>query len=354
MSLLFMASMDTGDSPSSFAKWSAAPAAPVINTTNPRFTGVNAWAGANPNINGADTFRHVLAAGTTDDLLIVGFAVRYEGALSGDGTASKGLIVLWGDAGVTQHITMGVAADGSISVRRGTATGTVLATSAVSTIALNVWNYIELKVLMHDTTGTVDVRVNGTSVISATGLDTKNAGTATVFSTVEFGGGGVGSTTRMRDMYICNGLNGNNDNFLGDCRVTALFPDVDSTPEEFTHSTGTSSFALLDENPPNGDTDYIESDIDGEITRVGLAALADTTHVIYGLQTVVYAKKDDAGAKSFRAGFFSDASTQNLADHVLSTSYVTYLDISELDPDGSVDWTPAQLNAAFVQVEVRP
>lgn len=351
MSLLFMSSFDTGDSPSSFAKWTAAPVAPTINTTNPRFTGANAWTVGNPNVGGTSTFRQSV---TPDDLMIVGAAVRYEGALSGDGTGGKGLLILMADAGVTRHITLGVAADGSVGVRRGEGNGTLIAQSAPGVISIDTWHYIELKVLLHDSAGTVNVQVDGVSVISATALDTKNAGTDTEFDMVEFGGGGVSATTRMRDIYICNGLGGNNDNFLGDCRVTALFPDVDSTPEEFTHSTGSSSFALLDESPPNGDTDYIESNIDGEITRVGLSALADTTHVIFGLQALNYARKDDAGAKSVRAGFFSDASTQNLADHALATGYVTYLDISELDPDGSVDWTPAQLNAAFVQVEVRP
>lgn len=353
MSLLYMASFDTGDSPASFARWTSAPTAPTINTTNPRFTGANAWTVGNPNIGGVDTFRQGLGAGA-DDVVIVGFAVRYEGALSGDNTGGKGLIVLYGDTFVTQHITMGVAADGSIVVRRGAATGTSLGASAAGVIALNVWNYIELKVKLHDTTGTVDVHVNGASVISATGLDTKNGGTAAVFDTVEFGGGGVSATTRMRDIYICNEVGSVNNNFRGDCRVSVVLPDADSTPEEFTLSTGTNSSALIDETTPNGDTDYIESDIDGEITRVGLSALADTTHTIFGLQTVLYAKKDDAGAKSVRVGLFSDASTQNLPDHVLGTSYATLLDISELDPDGSIPWTPTQLNAAFVQVEVRP
>lgn len=353
MSLLYVASFDTGDSPSSFARWTSAPTSPTINTTNARFTGANAYQNTNPNIGDGSTFRKGLGAGA-DDLIIVGAAVRYEGALAGDGVASKGLIVLWGDAFATQHITLGVAANGSIGVRRGGGNGTLLGSSAAGVIAINVWNYIELKVKMHDTTGTVDVHVNGASVLSLTGQDTKNGGTATIFDGVEFGGGGVSATTRIRDIYICNEVGSVNNDFLGDCRVTALVPDTDSTPEEWSLSTGTNSAALVDETTPNGDTDYIESDIDGEITRMSLGALADVTHTIFGLQTVVYAKKDDAGAKSFRAGFFSDASTQDLADHALGTSYQTWLDISELDPDGSVAWTPAQLNAAFVQVEVRP
>lgn len=352
MSLIFVASFDTGDTPASFAKWNAAPTSPTVNTTNPRFTGANSIVTANPNLGGADTCRKLLGTGE-DDLIIVGIAIRLEGSFITNENGGKGILRFGSDNMATLHNSVTISAAGAIRVFRGD-NATLLAASANGLIVTDVWNYIEVKIRLHDSTGTVDIQLNGTNVCSVTGLDTKNAGTKTVYDYIELGGGGASSTCRIRDLYVANEQGSVNNNFLGDCRVTALFPDTDSTPEDWTLSAGANSASLIDETTPNGDTDYIESDVDGEVTRVSLGALADTTHTIFGLQTVLYAKKDDAGAKSVRAGFFSDASTQNLPDHVLGTSYATLLDISELDPDGSIPWTPTQLNAAFVQVEVRP
>lgn len=351
MTLLFMESFDGGDASTANGKWTAVLASPTINTTNPRFTGANAWQIANPNL-ASDTYRKTLTAGA-HATFIAGIAWRPEGTLSGDAVSGKGLLVFRGDSNATTHLTLAVTSSGALRVRRGDATGTILGTTA-DLISLNTWYYIELKALISDTVGTVNVQVNGVSALSLTGLDTKNAGTNTTFDAVEFGGGGVGCTSRMRDIYICNGAGSVNNNFLGDCRVTHSVVNADSTPEQWTRSTGSDSFALLDEATPNSDTDYIEDAVDGEITRMGLVDLTDTTHAIFGIQTAVFAKKDDAGARSLRVGMFSDATLTNGADHALPTSYASIYDIFELDPDGGVAWTPTQLNAAFIQVEVRP
>lgn len=351
MSLIFVHSFDAGDS--GLGKFTAGISSPTINTTNARFTGANAWQVANPNIGGAETFRLTIPAGMDDDVIVVGIAIRYEGTLSGEGVGGKALLALSADGGTTTHTTLGVAADGSIGVRRGTASGTQIALSSAGAIVLNTWHYLELKVKLHDTTGTVDVHVDGASVISSTGLDTKNGGTDTLFDQVEFGGGGVGATTRMRDIYLLNEQGSVNNNFLGDVRVHALFPTSDSTPEEWDRSTGSDTFALIDETTPNGDTDYIESDVAAEVARVGMGDLSDTTHVVFGVQTTIYAKKDDAGSRSVRAAVVSDGNVENGADHVLGTSYATYRDVFELDPDGDIPWTPTTVNAVLTQVEVR-
>lgn len=351
MTLLFVSSFDGGDNTSAFGKWTNAPAAPTINTTNPRFAGSSAFQIGAAAMGSGTLFRQSLGTGE-HATMIVGAAYRAESSLAGADNSTVCLLAFRSDAGVTVHVVLTVTATGEMRVRRGSGSGTILGTSAPGVFTADTWHYVEMKVFLSDTVGTVDVQVDGVNVLSLTGQDTKNAGTETVFDQVEFGTFFV--TTRLRDIYVANGAGTVNNDFLGDCRVTALLPDADSTPEDWATSTGTSTFALIDEVPPNGDTDYIQSDVNGQISRVAFANLTDVTHTVYGVQTAAYARKDDAGARSVRVGIFSDATLGNGADHVLATSYTTKVDLFELDPDGAVAWTPAAVNAAFVQVEVRP
>jgi hypothetical protein len=74
---------------------------------------------------------------------------------------------------------------------------------------------------------------------------------------------------------------------------------------------------------------------------------------VFGIRVTSWARKDDAGAASFRNGIFSDATVANGADQALSTSYASYSDIFQDDPDGDVQWTTAAIDALKVQVEVR-
>lgn len=353
MTLLFTSSFDGGDNTSAFGKWSNAPTTPTVNATNPRFAGSNAFSIGGTALGSGNLFRQSLGTAGEHATVIVGAAHRWESVLTGADNSTVGLMAFRSDAGVTIHLVLTCTATGELRVRRGSGSGTILGTSAAGVFTADAWHYVEMKAVLSDTVGTVDVQIDGVNVLTLTGLDTKNAGTKTVFDQVEFGTG-LATAHRLRDVYICNGAGTVNNDFLGDCRVTFLAPDVDSTPEEWTTSTGTSTFALVDDNPPNDDTDYIESSTDGQISRVGLAALTDTTHSVFGVQVATYAKKDDAGDRSFRTGVFSDATLADQADHALSTSYVTYRDVVELDPDGAVAWTPTAVNAAFVQVEVRP
>lgn len=352
MTLLFMESFDGGDAATKWTSWGG-----VIGTSSPRWVGGSHNAFHGNNAFSANIVRKVLTAGA-HATFIVGCAVSVSNLTSGstDGVNGKGFFSLMGDGGTTRHLTINCTSLGAVTVRRGDGDGTLLGTSATGKILDSTWHYLELKATLHDSTGTVDVQVDGVNVLSLTGQDTKNGGTNATFDSLQLGTANSNSNffTLHRDIYICNGAGSVNNDFLGDCKVSLFVPTADSTPEQWTTSTGTSSFALVDEATPNSDTDYIQSSVDGDITRLELADMTDTTHQVYGIQTAAFAKKDDAGTKSFRVGIFSDATLGNGADHVLTTSYTTYLDVMELDPDGSVVWTPAQFNAAFIQVEARP
>lgn len=305
------------------------------------------------------TFR--LAPADEDDVMILGCYVLYDSDDTvDDGNATGGTLRFLADGGTIVHVTIShVLADGSIRARRGSAAGTILGTSATALLTQNQWFHLAAKVTLSDTVGTVDVELDGVNVLSLSGIDTKNGGVDAVFDTAAFhGGAGNLSDRQFDDVYVCNGVDSGitglpNNDFLGICRVDALLPTADSTPEDWSLSAGADSAALIDEAAPDGDTSYIFSDVDTEKTQVAMADLSDTTHVVFGVQAAAYARMDDAGPAEFRQGIDSDEVDGNSADYVLAETYLSYLAMFQADPDGGIAWTPARVNAAEAFVEVR-
>src|SRR3546814_17566377 len=58
--------------------------------------------------------------------------------------------------------------------------GTLLGQGSSPAIVANAWQHVEAKVVISDTVGTVEVRVEGVTVLDLSGLDTLNSADATV------------------------------------------------------------------------------------------------------------------------------------------------------------------------------
>ena len=139
--------------------------------------------------------RYSIPAPDQTDTMTVGFNYRPATAF---GTAWQ-LIEFFSDSAATLH-GFAIPTATVFSYRRASFT---LASSA-SGFATNTWHYVEAKVKLHDTLGTVELRVNGTPVATATNVDTKNVGTKTVFDTIGIrSAGGVG-TWQVDNIYIRN------------------------------------------------------------------------------------------------------------------------------------------------------
>jgi len=259
-------------------------------------------------------------------------------------------IRLSGDSGATRHITMTIRdADGSADVRRGTNSGTQLGSSiAAGTFPINTWVHVVLKVKLHDSTGTVDVYVNGASVLSLTGQDTKNAGTNATLDTVAIASG---SGANIDDLIILNGDATAPNSILGDKKVIASMPNADGTTVDFTLSTGSSHYQVLDETPRTT-TDYGYTTTNGHIELVSVADVPAGTQNISAVVIELYANKSDAGAvQSFQRACRSGG-TNYFGNSIALGTTATYLVDSgaklvlATDPATAAAWTVSNLNAA--------
>jgi hypothetical protein len=107
-------------------------------------------------------------------------------------------------AGGNEENRLTWASSGSLSVTRG---ATTVATSSVSVLpgTLNTWYYVEAQIKIHDTAGIANVRVNGTDVITASGLDTRPSTGSALYEQLWLATQYAGATHQYDDLYISTG-----------------------------------------------------------------------------------------------------------------------------------------------------
>lgn len=271
---------------------------------------------------------------------IVGAAV-YVNGFSGSANVLFGLM----DAGSYQCEAQ-ITALGKLSITRN---GTVLATGATTLRALR-WYYIEFKATIHNSTGAAEIKLDGASEVSVSGTDTQATGNATADQVVvgHFGGSGFNGALYIDDFYICDGTGSAPTNdYLGDIRVQALFPSGNGNTSNLVGSDGnsTDNYLLVDETPPNDDTDYVESSTVGDKDTYAFGNLTPTTGTVYGVQVVPRARKTDAGTRKIASIARLSATEVDSADKTLSTTYVYLPDVREAKPGGGT-WSISDVNSA--------
>jgi len=328
--LLFMDGFDHYASGDGTEKWDAFGA---ISTSSPApRTGAGRAGGV---------MYKVVPAG--DSTCIYGIAVHAVGSFSINTTygASNG-----------NQACVNITADGRIQYRQEYSGGTLLGETAVGTFRFNLWNYLEVKMLLSQTVGTCTIKLNGATVLTLTGLD--NCYQANTNWNGWYTGGG--GSLSIDDFYICDGTGSVNNDFLGECRVVTLLPQTDAVAAgsnaNFTPSTGTDHGALVDEAAPNDDTDYLSSSTVNHVDSWNYPALG-YTGTIKGVQMSLSAKKTDSGTRAI-AAVARPASTNRVhaTNHYLSTAYMYWMSLWENNPEDSAAWEVADIDGAEFGVKV--
>lgn len=274
-----------------------------------------------------------------------GFAFKESGSAWGSGSSGVFLVSFAGDSGATTHVTVKVAADGRVEVRRGNGAGTVIGTS-VLVLSVNVWHYMEVEVIVSDAGGVVVVRVDNVEYLNLTAVDTKNGGTLTTVSTVALG---QFNGANYDDFYFCDGTGAAPYNtFLGDRVVRAGRPDGAGASTGLTPSAG-SNYQCVDEDPWTT-TDYVSGAAGTDLYSVSDVSGFSSVDAV---QTITYSNKTDAGVRTLRTVMRSNLGTSvESADLALTTTTgVVQGPIRQLDPD-SAPLTQTLVNTAQYGVKV--
>jgi hypothetical protein len=336
--------------------------------------------------------------------VVTGFAVRFT---SPETSVTRGIVSFIDVSTIQVEIAIDPA--GFIKAYRGGTGGTLLGTSA-SAITVSNYNYVEVNVKIHASSGSVNVWVNGVLALSLSGINTLNSATAEVTS-VRLGAN-QGSYVSFNyihyaDYYI--GTATGATDHLGDVAVLCRFPTANGTTNDYTatfasfinnhayvvgerfkdgnnnvqectiagtsQSSGTPTWATtggstttsggatfavvgsgsnpgaanwmaVSERPPDENSSYVTDATVGHIDRYTFPSISGSQ--VFAVAVNIRTEKDDAGTRTIRAAVKSGGTAgDNGSDFALTLN--TYADFQGLlltDPNTGVAWTASGVNAA--------
>lgn len=295
----------------------------------------------------------------------VGFAYSgYEVNTNGDSVC-----LMYGNSGSNLHVLLNVQYEGSILIQTVGVTRGYTRAGVVNTgIAVgNVYDWIECRVFIHDTVGTVELRVNGVVEFTWTG-DTNAGGNGTIDRIYWLGT----NVTYRYDTRLCwddrGATDGNEmDDFIGECRVFALQPVGPPTADEdWENAIDTDeNWTQVDGATVDDDTTYVQEDVDSsgggrrdryEFEDLPAGVLGDPLSpdaIIHGVNLCTYAKKDDSLSEAFINQIVESNGSEEISDaRSLSTAYKFKLQPVDVNPEDGSMWTQAKINAITAGQEI--
>lgn len=278
--------------------------------------------------------------------LYMRFGLRHNGTSIGAG----GMIRLY-DSGGTVQISLCVAADGTLSVIRGTLTGgTVIVSGGV--LPADEWHCVEWYAKIADSGGRSIVKLDGTIVQDFTG-DTRNAGVADI-QTIQFGANStVQGVNFWADDVAINSTSGAvNNSYPGQGGIYGIVPSAAGNYTQLTPSAG-DNYACVDEAPPNDATDYVGSATTDKKDSYAMGNVTPTGGTVLAVNVLLRARLSEAGTGAI-ARLLRIASTDYQgSDRNIDVSWTSYGEILETSPATAVAWTIAEVNGLEAGVVVR-
>lgn len=318
-----------------------------------------------------DSFDHYDVTSSTK-LAAKGYTVTQAGAGSGTGRYGNGLYMRMGNnvnfqrtlgasystlyLGIAYRTTSAASNATHIQFREGstvhldfrldssnrvviTRNGTTLATASAGLTA-NLWYYLQIKVVIHDSTGEYEVLVNGSSAtlgVSGTGADTRNGGTGIIDNVVIMNNAGI--NVDIDDLWIYDG------GYVGEVNIQTIYPTGAGNSAQFTPSTG-SNWQNVDETNPNDDSDYNSSSTAGHTDTFVTGDVPATSGSILAVVANGYARKDDAGTRTVKMVARRSSTDYPGAGQDITGAYAYYREQWATDPSTSGDWSRTNVNAA--------
>jgi hypothetical protein len=288
--------------------------------------------------------------------IIFGVAMKPSQYASGTVTNNANpQLVIFQDSSSGNQITLTLdPSTQCLQVFRGSRTGTLLCTGS-TTVPLNVWTYVEIKVVVSSTVGSITLRQAGSVTATFSG-NTQATGNANI-AAMRLGPGGTSvgnpggssNSTDYDDVVLMDANGTLNNDFLGEVRVIGLLPTATGVGGTTFTKVGTSptNWQSVANATQDGDTTYVASPTTGQTETYKYASLPNSASQVLAVVATPVARKDDSGARVLGTHVRSnsteaDASTTS----VLSTSYVTFEHVMETNPTTSAPWTVTDVNNA--------
>lgn len=237
----------------------------------------------------------------------------------------------------TAHCSVGFAPNsnnGTLKLYRGT--NTDLSVSSSTAIVANVWTWIGIKVVIHDTTGEITLYQNGVQTATYSG-DTRVGGTGVVT--------GINFHWRYTsspygeiyfDDFICS-----DSQIYSSRHVYSLYPTGAGNYAQWTPSAG-SNYQNVDEDNVDDNTTYNSSSTPNQLDSFSLENCTPSTIEAAKVQLFTY--HDDAGPHSVAPNLRIGTTDYNGSTVATTAAYAKVDQIYTVSPASSVAWTQSEIN----------
>lgn len=279
------------------------------------------------------------------DEIIIGYAVKYPGTPD---SASNGVQICSYNG---YQLCFNWTSGWGLTVRRGDYNDTVIAESDAGILSADQWGYVEIKALIDNSAGYVIVNVNGIEIINETGLDTQYR-TESTASYIRLHDNQNGLLS-YDDIYICDNTGTKNNDFLGPCKVTTLFPSGAGNYSQFTPSGEASNYLCVDDSSGiDDDTTYVGSAVTNAIDTYVFGDVDVTGGTIFGVSVQPCLKLEEGGSRTYK-GLVRDGGVDYpcSGEKYPVAEYKCHSWVLEDHPAGG-DWTEASVNSSEFGIKI--
>lgn len=257
------------------------------------------------------------------------------------------------DAANQPQVSVIIQSTGVLTARTGGLGGVELFSTTEPVFTAGSWHAIEARVYVAPGSGTLEVRVNGVTVVNITGdTDPSLTSETSQVAVFEFGmsNPNIGDSF-LADIVAWDDAGTTTNDFIGDQRVFTRRPDDDTVVTDWYPDTlPNSRFSRIDDASPDEDTSYIWAENALDVSEFAHEAVPAGVSSISFVQMEWMLRKTDSGGCSVQPALVSGVDVTDGTDHALTTGYTYYHDLIELDPATGAPFTREGLDATLLRV----
>lgn len=279
----------------------------------------------------------------------VGVAGRYWFGNLPAGANQVPKIVVFQDVNAADLLYVALDPSGNLFVTNSA--GTVLGITPNPVIVANAFQHIETKVFFANGTGTVEVRVEGVTVLNLAAKVTTVSGN--LCQNITFRQYGQFTPYYyLKDFIIWDDTGAFNNNFMGSCQVYRMMPDADVALNWTPFPADGVGYTKINELTPDDDTTYISAPYPAmpAAYKCSLQDLPVTVTSVRGVQISHRSRKTDGGDGNIQAALISSGVTGLGSNRPITTAYTFWTDVYDADPNGGIQWTRIAANALTLQL----
>lgn len=247
--------------------------------------------------------------------------------------------------------TISVMPTGAVIVRQGGWQGDIVAESGAEVVMPESYQHFECSL----DEANLEIRINSVTVINMTDL-VLSAPAAQIMLGGSYGFPKIGATSIIMDIddvFARDGSGATVNSWVGDKKAYTRMPDEDGPAQDWTPSTGTTAWQILDNVPPV-DTQYLTATDVGDQVEVGFAAFPDEIVSISAIYLAARTWKTDAGSAKVSIDMVSGGDATDSVSIPVTNAPVWYGRPFDVDPETSMPWTIPSINAATARLERMP